>query len=115
MTLHLDLIYCPVNIFIVKKGEISTPPVAAGMLDGITRRVVIDLAREAGYTLMERELSRYDLYTADEVFLTGTAAEVIPVRVYDEREIGDGKPGADTKKLMKEFRKMVESTGTSIY
>lgn len=103
------------NIFIVKKGEIATPPVAAGMLDGITRRVVIDLAREHGYTLLEREMGRYDLYTADEVFLTGTAAEVIPVRIYDEREIGDGKPGTVTKKFMKEFRKMVESSGTPIY
>lgn len=103
------------NIFVVKHGEISTPPVAAGMLDGITRRVVIDLARENGYTLVEKDIARYDMYTADEVFLTGTAAEVIPVRIYDEREIGDGKPGPVTQKLMAAFRKLAESTGTSIY
>ncbi|MDF1812321.1 MAG: branched-chain-amino-acid transaminase [Verrucomicrobiales bacterium] len=103
------------NVFIVKRGLIFTPPVSAGMLDGITRRVVIDLARRSGHTLTEQELSRYDLYTADEVFLTGTAAEVIPVRVYDERVIGDGKPGPVTKSLMEDFRKMVETTGTPIY
>lgn len=103
------------NVFIVKDGHLFTPPVSAGMLNGITRRVVIELAKSLGYSLEERELSRYDLYTADEVFLTGTAAEVIPVRVYDEREIGDGKPGPVTRHLMTEFRKMVESTGTPIY
>lgn len=103
------------NVFMVKKGVIYTPPVSAGMLDGITRRVVIELARDLGYTLLEKELSRYDLYTANEVFLTGTAAEVIPVKIYDEREIGEGKPGPITKELMVEFRKMVESTGTPIY
>lgn len=103
------------NVFVVKDGKISTPPVSAGILDGITRRVVIDLAREAGHELVERDLSRYDLYTADEVFLTGTAAEVIPVRVYDEREIGDGKPGPVTTEMMTAFRSLVESTGTEIY
>lgn len=103
------------NIFIVKNDLLYTPPVSAGMLDGITRRVVMDLASECGYNLSEKELSRYDLYTADEVFLTGTAAEVIPVRVYDERVIGDGKPGPVTKKLMEVFRKTAESTGTPIY
>ena len=103
------------NVFIVNNGKIETPPVAAGMLDGITRRVVIDLARENGFSLTERDLSRYDLYTADEVFLTGTAAEVIPVRIYDEREIGNGKPGPITRNLMKEFQKLAESTGTPVY
>jgi branched-chain amino acid aminotransferase len=103
------------NLFMVKKGEIFTPPVAAGMLNGITRRVVIDLARQQGYPLFEKDISRYDLYTANEVFLTGTAAEIIPVRVYDEREIGDGKPGPITRALMVEFRKMVETSGTPIY
>lgn len=103
------------NVFIAKDDHLFTPPVSAGMLNGITRRVVIELARSLGYSLQERELSRYDLYTADEVFLTGTAAEVIPVRVYDEREIGDGKPGPVTRRLMAEFRKLVESTGTPIY
>lgn len=103
------------NVFIAKDGNLFTPPVSAGMLNGITRKVVIELARSLGYSLEERELSRYDLYTADEVFLTGTAAEVIPVRIYDEREIGDGKPGPTARHLMTEFRKMVESTGTPIY
>ena len=103
------------NVFIVKNGVISTPPVAAGMLDGITRRVVIGLARDDGFELLERDLTRYDLYTADEIFLTGTAAEVIPVRIYDEREIGGGKPGPVTRQMMEAFRKMVKTTGTPIY
>ncbi len=103
------------NIFMVKRGVIITPPVAAGMLNGITRRVVIELARECGHPLVEENLTRYDLYTADEVFLTGTAAEVIPVRTYDERVIGEGKPGPVTTELMAAFRKKVESTGAPIY
>jgi len=103
------------NVFVVKNGSISTPPVHAGMLDGITRKAVIDLAREAGYELREVEMSRYELYTADEFFLTGTAAEVVPVRQFDERVIGDGSVGPVTHRLMTDFRRMVETTGTPIY
>lgn len=103
------------NIFIVKKGVIYTPTVSSGALYGITRNVVIELARAAGYELQEVQLSRYDLYTADELFLTGTAAEVVPVSEYDKRVIGDGKPGPVTRRLIADFRNLVESTGTPIY
>ncbi len=103
------------NIFVLKKGIIYTPPVSAGALNGITRNVVIKLVQERGYELREIRMSRYDLYTADELFLTGTAAEVVPVSKYDERIIGDGTPGKVTKELMIEFRKIVETEGTPIY
>ncbi|MDF1823297.1 MAG: branched-chain-amino-acid transaminase [Verrucomicrobiales bacterium] len=103
------------NIFIVKEGIIYTPTVASGSLYGITRRVVIELALEAGYELKEVQMTRYDLYTADELFLTGTAAEVVPVAEYDKRVIGEGEPGPVTKKLIAAFRELVESTGTPIY
>lgn len=103
------------NIFVVKNGEIFTPPVYAGSLNGITRRVVIDLARDAGYTLTEVEMTRYELYTADEFFLTGTAAEVVPVSKYDERLIGDGRPGPITRELIDAFHREAQSTGAAIY
>jgi branched-chain amino acid aminotransferase len=103
------------NIFIVKNGAVYTPPVHAGALNGITRKAVIELALARGYQLVETEMARYDLYTADELFLTGTAAEVVPVRVYDERVIGDGTPGQVTRKLMSDFHRLVQSTGTPIY
>jgi branched-chain amino acid aminotransferase len=103
------------NIFIVKDGIVYTPTVASGSLYGITRRVVIELVEQAGLPLREVEMSRYDLYTADEMFLTGTAAEVVPVREYDKRLIGDGKPGEITKQMLTAFRELVESTGTPIY
>ncbi len=103
------------NIFIVKDGVISTPTVASGSLYGITRTVVINLAREAGYELREVQMTRYDLYTADELFLTGTAAEVVPVAEYDKRKIGNGTTGPITRELIGAFRKLVETTGTAIY
>lgn len=103
------------NIFVVKKGAVYTPTVASGSLNGITRAVVIDLAREAGLELHETQMTRYDLYTADELFLTGTAAEVVPVAEYDKRPIGDGNPGPITKQLISAFRNLVETTGTPIY
>lgn len=103
------------NIFIVKNGVISTPTVASGSLYGITRTVVINLAREAGYELREVQMTRYDLYTADELFLTGTAAEVVPVAEYDKRKIGNGTTGPITRELIGAFRKLVETTGTAIY
>ena len=103
------------NIFTVKNGVISTPPVHAGALDGITRTVAIELAQARGYDLVETEMARYDLYTADELFLTGTAAEVVPVRVYDERVIGSGEPGPITRELLEDFGKITRSTGTPIY
>ncbi|MEO0416256.1 MAG: aminotransferase class IV, partial [Verrucomicrobiota bacterium] len=104
------------NIFVIKNGKVYTPPLSAGILYGITRQTVIDIVRDLGYELIEGDLSRYDLYTADEIFLTGTAAEVVPVRKYDERLIGeDGSPGEITRATIAEYRKIVESSGTAIY
>ncbi len=92
------------NIFIVKGGRLETPPVHAGILEGITRSVVMDLARAAGIGAVERDMTRFDLYVADECFLTGTAAEIVPVVRIDSRTIGDGRPGPVTLKLMALFR-----------
>lgn len=102
------------NVFAVKGNTIQTPPVDEGILDGITRNTVIALAEEAGLTVQQSRMSRYDLYTADEVFLTGTAAEVIGVVDIDSRSIGDGKPGPVTRRLVKAFRKLAASSGTPI-
>jgi len=95
------------NIFTVRDGRIATPPPEAGILEGITRNTVMELARGADYRVEERNLSRYDVYTADEVFLTGTAAEVIAVVKADGRVIGEGKPGKVTRDLRKRFLKLV--------
>ena len=103
------------NIFIVKDGTVFTPTVASGSLYGITRQVVMELVEKTGLPLKEIEMTRYDLYTADELFLTGTAAEVVPVSEYDKRKIGDGKAGPVTKRLMADFRSLVETTGAPIY
>ena len=97
------------NIFIVKDGIVATPPEESGILVGITRQVVINLARTAGLTLVERNLTRYDLYTADECFLTGTGAEVVPVTKVDSREVGTGSVGAVTKQLIAAFHEKVRS------
>jgi len=102
------------NVFIVREGRIATPPVSAGSLWGITREVVLRIAREAGLVVEEPELTRYDVFTADECFLTGTAAEVIPVVKLDGRPIGDGKPGPVTGMLMKRFAEVTRSSGTPI-
>jgi len=91
------------NVFIVKDGRIYTPPVQAGSLVGITRQVVIRLAEKEGITVIEKNLTRFDLYTCDEFFLTGTAAEVIGVVDIDGRQIGDGAPGDMTKLLREKF------------
>ncbi|MAS94564.1 MAG: branched-chain amino acid aminotransferase [Verrucomicrobiales bacterium] len=103
------------NIFVIKDGVIYTPTVASGSLNGITRKAVIELALEAGFELREIQMSRYDMYTADELFLTGTAAEVVPVAEYDKRVIGTGKTGPVTKQLLEAFRNLVQTTGTPIY
>ena len=102
------------NIFLVKGRSLITPPVYAGVLEGITRDVVMQLAREAGYQVRESMMNRYDLYNADEVFLTGTAAELIPVVDIDKRSIGDGKPGKVTKDLAVRFKKFVHTVGEPI-
>jgi branched-chain amino acid aminotransferase len=91
------------NVFIVKDGVIYTPPAQAGSLDGITRRVVMMLAEKENIKVVEKNLTRFDLYVADELFLTGTAAEVIGAVEMDSRIIGDGVPGAVTKQLRKLF------------
>ncbi|MCF6313041.1 MAG: branched-chain-amino-acid transaminase [Verrucomicrobiales bacterium] len=103
------------NVFVVKDHIIYTPPVTAGGLNGITRRIVMDLAREEGFELREQDLTRYELYTADEFFLSGTAAEVVPVATYDGRIIGEGKPGPITLRLMEFFRELTQTTGEPIY
>ncbi len=91
------------NVFIVRNGVLFMPPVQAGSLDGITRQVVVNLAKEENIPVMERNLTRFDLYTADEFFLTGTAAEVIGVVEIDGRIVGDGRPGPVTRLLRKKF------------
>jgi branched-chain amino acid aminotransferase len=97
------------NIFAVRKGELHTPSLDSGLLEGITRDAVIELARGRGVTVVERAMDRHDIYTADECFLTGTAAEVIPVVEVDGRPIGDGKPGPVTRDLLDRFHALVRS------
>lgn len=102
------------NIFIVKDGIIYTPPVYCGALDGITRLTVIQLARDAGYTLIESEFTLFNVYNADECFLTGTGAECIPVTSADRRIIGTGVAGPVTEKILALYREYVNSTGAEI-
>ena len=102
------------NIFIVRHGKLETPPVSAGALVGITRQVVIELAAKRKIEVGEPNLTRYDLTTADEVFLTGTAAEIAPVASIDGRMIGSGKPGSLTLKLTEDFRKLTRSEVTPL-
>lgn len=103
------------NIFIVKNKVVKTPPVYLGALEGITRNAVIDLAKQHGYVVEEVAFTRHDVYTADEVFLTGTAAEVIAVIDVDGRKIADGQPGEVTQNLSSEFRKIVTTDGVKVY
>jgi len=93
------------NLFIVRDGRLFTPPIAAGILEGITRDEIIDIARGLGIEVREENLTRQDLYVADECFLTGTAAEVVPVVRIDKRTIGDGRPGPITRRLAEEFHR----------
>jgi branched-chain amino acid aminotransferase len=95
------------NVFLVRNGQLQTPPTSAGILEGITRGHVIRLAREAGIEVLEKNLERVDLYTADEAFLTGTAAEIVPLVEVDRRKIGAGVPGTVTKDLIAAYHKMV--------
>ena len=99
------------NIFIVKNGVLFTPPVHSGVLRGITRGAVIDIAHLKEIPIHEEVMTRYDLFNADEMFLTGTAAEIIPVVKMDRRKIGDGKPGKMTAKLITEFHKLTKVDG----
>jgi branched-chain amino acid aminotransferase len=91
------------NVFVVWEGRIVTPPPAASILDGITRKSAIQIARDLGIEVIERDIARAELYLADEVFMTGTAAELVPVREIDDHTIGDGTPGTLTRAVQKEF------------
>ncbi len=102
------------NIFIVAKGDVITPPISVGILEGITRDVVMALARESGLRIREEIFARYDIYNADECFLTGTAAEIAPVIKVDSRKIGTGKPGQITLSLIQKFRELTKTDGTPI-
>jgi branched-chain amino acid aminotransferase len=102
------------NIFVIHKGEIITPAASAGALKGVTRATVFDIAREQGIPMREADLTRYDVWCADECFLTGTGAEVIPVVKLDGRVIGSGKPGPVTARVLASFRQRVLVEGTRI-
>ena len=99
------------NIFAVRNGELLTPPVSVGALEGITRDAVIGLANNMGMPFFEKMLKMEDLYTADEVFLTGTAAEIIPVITIDERKIDGGRPGEVTLRFMEAFKELTKEEG----
>lgn len=102
------------NVFLVKKGKLYTPNIPSGALEGITRQAVIDLAQARGLEVVEDFITRFDVYTADEMFLTGTAAEVIPVVEVDSRTIGEGNVGEMTKILLEDFHEMTRSDGPKI-
>jgi branched-chain amino acid aminotransferase len=103
------------NVFIVKHGQILTPPVAAGALRGITRSVVFEIAAELGVKVRKADITRHDVFVADECFLTGTAAEIVPVVKADGRSIGNGKPGPITARIIARFRQVTRETGTPIF
>ncbi|MGA2865333.1 MAG: branched-chain-amino-acid transaminase [Verrucomicrobiota bacterium] len=103
------------NVFIVKDGHLLTPPLAAGALYGITRRVVMDIAAESGLAVSEPNLTRYDLFNAEECFLTGTGAELVPVVKIDGRLIGTGQPGPVTTRLVAQYRALTKVSGEPIY
>jgi branched-chain amino acid aminotransferase len=102
------------NLFIVHRGKILTPPATQGALEGITRGAILDIAAELGIPAREANLTRYDIWCADECFLTGTGAEVIPVVGLDGREIGNGRPGPVTRRVLEAFRLRVQTEGTRI-
>lgn len=103
------------NIFTVSEGRIFTPPISSGALEGVTRSVAISIADEMGLEVSEPQMTRYDIYTADECFLTGTAAEIIPAVELDKRPIGDGKPGPITRRLIARFRELTQTEGVPIF
>jgi len=103
------------NVFVVKRGQIVTPPVTAGALRGITRSVAFEIAAELGFKTLKADITRHDVYVADECFLTGTAAEIVPVVKADGRVIGNGKPGPITTRIIARFREMTRETGTPIF
>lgn len=103
------------NIFLVVGGTLLTPPTSDGALPGITRQAVMDIARDMGIACRETSLTLYDVYNADEAFLTGTAAEVIPMVSCDDRRIGDGKPGRLTNRIIEAFRELTRFDGYKVY
>lgn len=103
------------NIFLIKGKQVLTPPLSAGALYGITRATVIDVARQAGYEICEPDITRYDVFNADELFLTGTASEIVPVVKVDGRVIGTGQPGPITRKLESLYHDLANSTGEPIF
>ena len=102
------------NVFIAFEGKLITPPVSAGSLGGMTRQTVIELAKKLGYELIEKPLTRFDVWTADECFLTGTAAKLIPLVELDGRKIGTGKPGEMTNNLIAAFNEVAPVEGVKI-
>jgi len=102
------------NVFVIHKGVLYTPPPSTGALKGITRAAAMDIAEGLGIPVVEKNLTRYDVWIADELFLTGTAAEVIPVVEVDGRKVGNGKPGDLTGKILEVFRKKVSEDGTML-
>lgn len=103
------------NFFIVRDGVLFTPPLWLGPLEGVTRNAVLELARKRKLTVREEPFTLYEVYTADECFLTGTAAEVVPVISVDGRTIGAGTPGKLSLRLIADFRRLAMTTGTAIY
>jgi branched-chain amino acid aminotransferase len=97
------------NIFVVKHGRLHTPPLEAGILEGVTRNAVIELAEQAGIAVVQAPLTKHDVYVADESFLTGTAAEVVPVVKVDDRPIGTGQPGPITRDLTARFHQLARA------
>lgn len=102
------------NVFVIKHGHIFTPPITAGALRGITRSVVFEMAAELGIKISETDITRHDVFIADECFLTGTAAEIIPVIKADGRVIGSGKPGPISLRMVARFRELTQESGTPI-
>jgi branched-chain amino acid aminotransferase len=103
------------NLFVVKRGALLTPPLSAGALYGITRATVMELAEQSGLKVSEPNLTRYDLFNADECFVTGTGAEIMPVVKIDGRAIGTGKPGPVTGRLVREYHALTQVSGEPIY
>ena len=103
------------NVFAVRDGIVRTPPATEGALDGITRAVVRELAAESGLEFREERLARYDLFTANECFLSGTGAELVPVVALDGRPIADGRPGALTRRLTAGLRALAEREGEPVF
>ncbi|PWU15300.1 MAG: branched-chain-amino-acid transaminase [Verrucomicrobia bacterium] len=103
------------NIFIIKGNRLFTPPLSAGALHGITRQVVMEIAADSGMQVCEPNLTRYDLFNADECFLTGTGAELVPIVKIDGRVIGAGKPGPKTARLVAQYHSLTKASGEPIY